>query len=842
MAKNLAEQLERLSGYRHPFKPHDANARFNPVNFMHLKLTIAGRGHHLLSRICDAGVDYSKRTNKLAHHVAIEERERTRGGPASVLLADGFCEAEWNGKTAILPQGRTVRESAEWANRRAKPCTYWAKATGDAGWAGVLAEAVLDPKSSPVWVIFRPGQQMLPLVAEAISLLPENKRWDATFSTFYTGLPSGVECRWRFLLDGTPEAKQVRRDVRATRVDLCGRMPRATGGPLVEVARTGVSVSSTPSPTSSTFDIAGSSVQLPGSGSNIPKPPVAQPAESRSMPRPAPVPAPSATTEFHSGEISSGTLRSPNIEIDERFESGSRLFRRVLYAICALAAFVLFGGVMYFAGAHYGRDSEMLATRNIVGAEATSSDDDEEVDDSGEVDASMSTSQLPGSEELADLGGLAEPEDEAPDSTGEVSGGASEPDDADDAEADNEESTEDEAEFSSDDAVDSDEETDESGLTSGVAKEVRPLDDIREQNNILSLPDLHSSDEHVLARLFLEANDECHLELVGLNEIFPPNVGTVAFEQQPNSDSGAPEWHLRVSLFGKTTKRARTLAVFRIDEQQLKFEWRADLQSNRIRPEHLRLCALKISARGDNEICQLLKPIRTESLRVMSDHSGGSVYPFVRHALIEFPKSLDRLYRAQFYALNLPQMRNRPKRQTVFLDDRFELALHMPVKLDGDVEDWAGDEGAERTTRVRIWSAFQLDDKEPASRDRSQYRLESRLYEAIDLVIHDGRTTEPFSAIAFPTTVDKIRAIRNERSGKVTNLTNDVGELRGQLENKDAEIKTLKKSLAPLVQRLNIIKSTDPGDPPKFDTSGVCGEKCGLAKGRNRVQTPAQRF
>ena len=81
--------------------------------------------------------------------------------------------------------------------------------------------------------------EILALVNEAMSLLPAQRRWDISFSTYYTKLPPGVDCVWRFVLQGSPEAQVASRLPGATVIDLCRPLGRAVGGPLVEAARTG---------------------------------------------------------------------------------------------------------------------------------------------------------------------------------------------------------------------------------------------------------------------------------------------------------------------------------------------------------------------------------------------------------------------------------------------------------------------------------------------------------------------------------------------------------------------------------------------------------------------------
>lgn len=236
MARNLAEQLEALSGYRHVFSPQEAEAALNPVVYSHLKLSIAGRPWHVLSRVCDAGLDYTQRTNKFAHHVVLDATERVAGGPAWLLSAAGFMETAWDGRVRILPAGRKPPAG----EARVGVCRAWAELTGDAGYGGVLAATALPDVNRQAVVVFRPGMDMLPLVAESLALLAAPLRWEVTFCTYYTRLPAGLECRWRFVVEGSPEAGAARATPQTVLINLCRPLPAAPGGPLVEAARSGV--------------------------------------------------------------------------------------------------------------------------------------------------------------------------------------------------------------------------------------------------------------------------------------------------------------------------------------------------------------------------------------------------------------------------------------------------------------------------------------------------------------------------------------------------------------------------------------------------------------------------
>src|SRR5688572_1689102 len=74
MPSSLLERLEALSGYSHLYPPDDPRAALNPVVHSHLILKLNGRRVHVVSRIADAGLDYSQRSNKLAHHAVLEDQ------------------------------------------------------------------------------------------------------------------------------------------------------------------------------------------------------------------------------------------------------------------------------------------------------------------------------------------------------------------------------------------------------------------------------------------------------------------------------------------------------------------------------------------------------------------------------------------------------------------------------------------------------------------------------------------------------------------------------------------------------------------------------------------------
>lgn len=235
MAAPLASALEGLSGYRPAYPPGDEQTDLNPINWSHVTLPVAGRTWHILSRIAEYGLDYSQRTNKLAHHVVLDSAELITAGPAALLANPGFMRDEWNEDPHLAPP-KPVHKIPPLPRG---VCQAWKDLTGDAGWAGVLAESFMRDPERPVILLYAPGQDMLPLIAEALSLIPADRRWEVTFSTYFTGLPQSVTCNWRCMLNGSAEAHQSLRFVRALRLDLSNpdTLGIPAGNELVAAAR-----------------------------------------------------------------------------------------------------------------------------------------------------------------------------------------------------------------------------------------------------------------------------------------------------------------------------------------------------------------------------------------------------------------------------------------------------------------------------------------------------------------------------------------------------------------------------------------------------------------------------
>ncbi|MDR1493299.1 MAG: hypothetical protein LBT05_11340 [Planctomycetaceae bacterium] len=230
---NLTTRLEALSGYRHLFPPHESQSVINPIAYSHLIQNIGGVEWHILSRIADAGLDYTQRVNKLAHHIALEPHELPAAGPAAFFLQTQLFLQHWNDNPMTIATPRTF------PNIESSPrvCTSWKEVTDDAGWGGALAETAKDGRS--VALIVSPEMNPLSLFEESLALLPPEQRWQVTWTTYYMRFPSGVSCRWKCLIADSSAPPPIAAASDMLIMDLTQSMRKPVPTALVKLARIG---------------------------------------------------------------------------------------------------------------------------------------------------------------------------------------------------------------------------------------------------------------------------------------------------------------------------------------------------------------------------------------------------------------------------------------------------------------------------------------------------------------------------------------------------------------------------------------------------------------------------
>ena len=226
----LVPRLEALGGYR------AGPSGDGPLSYCFWRVETATGIANVLSIVGPAPPDHTARTNKIATYLVLAPEELVAAGPAALLARAGLLRREWSGPPAWIEQAVRVPAAGDAA---ARPCTAWQSAAGDAGWAGVLASSFLRDQSKPIHVIYGAGIDPLPLVDEAIRLLPDWARWRATFSTYFLQPVAGTPCAWRFCLEGTPAADAARQS-KGLVIDMTRTPGPAPESRFTRMARTGI--------------------------------------------------------------------------------------------------------------------------------------------------------------------------------------------------------------------------------------------------------------------------------------------------------------------------------------------------------------------------------------------------------------------------------------------------------------------------------------------------------------------------------------------------------------------------------------------------------------------------
>ena len=225
MPPNLIFPLENLSGYSFTFNEGSLPDELNPECCYYIKMRFGNHNLPVAGRVAPCGLDYSKRNNKIAHHILFEsagELAVLNGGSAELFTRQDLFMKEFSGEPRTLPF-RSMNNVSSTAN--ILPAMFWQKIAGSGMYAGMIAERFRENPQRPFYIkyprTFSTGD-MVHLIMEAAALLGPQERLDLTFSTYFTSDSAAVECFLRWIPDFSPLLPNLQRFHSADLLELEG--------------------------------------------------------------------------------------------------------------------------------------------------------------------------------------------------------------------------------------------------------------------------------------------------------------------------------------------------------------------------------------------------------------------------------------------------------------------------------------------------------------------------------------------------------------------------------------------------------------------------------------------
>jgi hypothetical protein len=205
MREPLMLQLERFSYYQHLSL---SGGRERPI-FTFRIVDIRGSRFHVLSRIQDARLDFTGRTNFIAHHLVFTPEEIRQNATPPVILRNWTSWAtSWTKEPQML-ENENWPELAALASGTNVPAQTWQRVTGDAINGYGLLEARAGASFS---VDGLTDEDVLSLLAESLELLEvrDARRdfratsWNYTFTTSMQEQDNPADFRWRCFQSNNP--------------------------------------------------------------------------------------------------------------------------------------------------------------------------------------------------------------------------------------------------------------------------------------------------------------------------------------------------------------------------------------------------------------------------------------------------------------------------------------------------------------------------------------------------------------------------------------------------------------------------------------------------------------
>ena len=209
MREALMLQLEKFCYYQHLSLSGGQERSIFSCRIVDIR----GTRFHVLSRIQDAGLDFTGRTNFIAHHLVFTPEEIRQFPTPPVILRD------WPGWVKLWTKEPQLLENEDWveltalANKTNVPAQTWQRVTGDA----VNGYGLLEARAGASFrVDDQADETVLELIAESLELLEvrDTRRdfrtaaWNYTFTTSMQEQDNPADFRWRCIHSDNPAANR----------------------------------------------------------------------------------------------------------------------------------------------------------------------------------------------------------------------------------------------------------------------------------------------------------------------------------------------------------------------------------------------------------------------------------------------------------------------------------------------------------------------------------------------------------------------------------------------------------------------------------------------------------
>jgi hypothetical protein len=233
----LVQKLEQISSYHYLRVSAVGTDSGNPTISAFRILDVRGAKYQVLTRIHPCGLDFTARTNHLAHHLIFQAAELAQApSPAVILRGWSGWLAAWQGEPRLM-RDVPVEELRD-IKRPIFPAQAWLRNTGDAGRAAGLLDS---DYVRGCYLVCPPGieWQLLEMFAETLQLLDLTgqfplRPWRHSFTTFMQAEDNPLDFQWRGCQEGTPAYQAAVRNA-APMVPL--RSVRVPANTLVKIAR-----------------------------------------------------------------------------------------------------------------------------------------------------------------------------------------------------------------------------------------------------------------------------------------------------------------------------------------------------------------------------------------------------------------------------------------------------------------------------------------------------------------------------------------------------------------------------------------------------------------------------